>query len=58
MNNEDAQKELEQEIEEMRESGKYNEEEIEQFKKNRLVKKSLDEIRKRAEDLKEVRNSP
>jgi len=50
--------ELTRELREMEESGKFSEEEITRFKKNYLVKRSLDEIRQRAKELDTIRHSP
>lgn len=50
--------ELEDRLNHMKEGGKYTDEEIEEFKKNYIIKRSLDQVRERSKQMDEIRHSP
>ena len=42
----------------MKDSGKYSDEQIEEFKKSYIIKRSMDQVRERSKHLDEIRHSP
>jgi hypothetical protein len=53
-----GQHELEDKLQEMKDSGKYSDQQIEEYKKNYIIKRSLDQVRERSKQLDEMRHSP